>query len=136
MLRRPPRSTRTDTLFPYTTLFRARHPGDPVGGKSGSFRVLADQSFACGIVDAVDAVAGDIAVTPLDVRIHGGEDRVRMLRRLRELLRRHRAGVRDIAFDQESWHGGALLPWARGGQVIGGSDRNSTRMTSSHQCAT
>src|SRR3546814_8851138 len=26
MRRRPPRSTRTDTLFPYTTLFRARHP--------------------------------------------------------------------------------------------------------------
>src|SRR3546814_14703432 len=27
MLRRPPRSTRTDTLFPYTTLFRSpRHP--------------------------------------------------------------------------------------------------------------
>src|SRR3546814_15546386 len=24
MIRRPPRSTRTDTLFPYTTLFRAR----------------------------------------------------------------------------------------------------------------
>src|SRR3546814_17224856 len=24
MLRRPPRSTRTDTLFPYTTLFRSR----------------------------------------------------------------------------------------------------------------
>src|SRR3546814_3126187 len=29
MLRRPPRSTRTDTLFPYTTLFRSRrHPPD------------------------------------------------------------------------------------------------------------
>src|SRR3546814_2776644 len=26
MLLRPPRSTRTDTLFPYTTLFRARGP--------------------------------------------------------------------------------------------------------------
>src|SRR3546814_8406311 len=26
MIRRPPRSTRTDTLFPYTTLFRSR-PG-------------------------------------------------------------------------------------------------------------
>src|SRR3546814_6773899 len=28
MIRRPPRSTRTDTLFPYTTLFRSllRHP--------------------------------------------------------------------------------------------------------------
>src|SRR3546814_18282895 len=27
MIRRPPRSTRTDTLFPYTTLFRSR-PAD------------------------------------------------------------------------------------------------------------
>src|SRR3546814_8212768 len=26
MIRRPPRSTRTDTLFPYTTLFRSAHP--------------------------------------------------------------------------------------------------------------
>src|SRR6056297_3413069 len=26
MIRRPPRSTRTDTLFPYTTLFRTRRP--------------------------------------------------------------------------------------------------------------
>src|SRR3546814_28591 len=26
MIRRPPRSTRTDTLFPYTTLFRANAP--------------------------------------------------------------------------------------------------------------
>src|SRR3546814_6508309 len=31
MIRRPPRSTRTDTLFPYTTLFR-----------SGSFEPVAD----------------------------------------------------------------------------------------------
>src|SRR3546814_1008279 len=28
MIRRPPRSTRTDTLFPYTTLFRSRPVGD------------------------------------------------------------------------------------------------------------
>src|SRR3546814_3177203 len=27
MIRRPPRSTRTDTLFPYTTLFRSAIPG-------------------------------------------------------------------------------------------------------------
>src|SRR3546814_1881867 len=26
MIRRPPRSTLTDTLFPYTTLFRSPHP--------------------------------------------------------------------------------------------------------------
>src|SRR3546814_3200969 len=29
MLRRPPRSTRTDTLFPYTTLFRSDDAGGP-----------------------------------------------------------------------------------------------------------
>src|SRR3546814_17328282 len=34
MIRRPPRSTRTDTLFPYTTLFRSRRVGfdhQPIG---------------------------------------------------------------------------------------------------------
>src|SRR3546814_9993981 len=30
MIRRPPRSTRTDTLFPYTTLFRSAAPADNV----------------------------------------------------------------------------------------------------------
>src|SRR3546814_8204360 len=29
MIRRPPRSTRTDTLFPYTTLFRSPDPPPP-----------------------------------------------------------------------------------------------------------
>src|SRR3546814_13269587 len=29
MIRRPPRSTRTDTLFPYTTLFRSPMPPPP-----------------------------------------------------------------------------------------------------------
>src|SRR3546814_2058043 len=39
MIRRPPRSTRTDTLFPYTTLFRSpselRHRSNYRGGISG-----------------------------------------------------------------------------------------------------
>src|SRR3546814_1982387 len=37
MIRRPPRSTRTDTLFPYTTLFRSlwtAHPGAARGLQS------------------------------------------------------------------------------------------------------
>src|SRR3546814_12417624 len=34
MIRRPPRSTRTDTLFPYTTLFRS---GGPIERRSASF---------------------------------------------------------------------------------------------------
>src|SRR3546814_4789048 len=34
MIRRPPRSTRTDTLFPYTTLFDLVDEGD-LGGEEG-----------------------------------------------------------------------------------------------------
>src|SRR3546814_4468771 len=32
MIRRPPRSTRTDTLFPYTTLFRSQDTGGAIKG--------------------------------------------------------------------------------------------------------
>src|SRR3546814_6638381 len=35
MIRRPPRSTRTDTLFPYTTLFRSRAPQRAAGMMKG-----------------------------------------------------------------------------------------------------
>src|SRR3546814_3520707 len=38
MIRRPPRSTRTDTLFPYTTLFRSR---DEIGGASDRHQIGA-----------------------------------------------------------------------------------------------
>src|SRR3546814_3355057 len=49
MIRRPPRSTRTDTLFPYTTLFRSdRHAGaepDPPDPRpAGSLRTLSHPS--------------------------------------------------------------------------------------------
>src|SRR3546814_12312655 len=36
MIRRPPRSTRTDTLFPYTTLFRSE-PCNPGAKQPGAF---------------------------------------------------------------------------------------------------
>src|SRR3546814_13837227 len=40
MIRRPPRSTRTDTLFPYTTLFRSndRRPRSRAGDHGALFR--------------------------------------------------------------------------------------------------
>src|SRR3546814_6009205 len=41
MIRRPPRSTRTDTLFPYTTLFRSM-----VGTRNAGGGVRAIYSFA------------------------------------------------------------------------------------------
>src|SRR3546814_1894536 len=35
MIRRPPRSTRTDTLFPYTTLCRSTRPGNQYSRRGG-----------------------------------------------------------------------------------------------------
>src|SRR3546814_19458531 len=44
MIRRPPRSTRTDTLFPYTTLFRSiLTTGDDLGQKALLLRVAAER---------------------------------------------------------------------------------------------
>src|SRR3546814_2375974 len=41
MIRRPPRSTRTDTLFPYTTLFRSDEGVDPVPSVEIAGNVIA-----------------------------------------------------------------------------------------------
>src|SRR3546814_5035475 len=48
MIRRPPRSTRTDTLFPYTTLFRSAGGGrnQPRAGDQRSSVVGAGQAGA------------------------------------------------------------------------------------------
>src|SRR3546814_14159209 len=40
MIRRPPRSTRTDTLFPYTTLFRSNPPGSWLGNIRDAVHIL------------------------------------------------------------------------------------------------
>src|SRR3546814_53796 len=48
MIRRPPRSTRTDTLFPYTTLFRShRTPGVPAWAG-----LIAGENCEIGVVRA------------------------------------------------------------------------------------
>src|SRR3546814_13812206 len=67
MIRRPPRSTRTDTLFPYTTLFRSEFGGDgtPAGQRDlmrpGDCRPLEDdldivtfERFGIGLVEPID----------------------------------------------------------------------------------
>src|SRR3546814_4647699 len=52
MIRRPPRSTRTDTLFPYTTLFRSLAMGEAavglhqlVGGAGGHLDMIAEHAI-------------------------------------------------------------------------------------------
>src|SRR3546814_6458757 len=57
MIRRPPRSTRTDTLFPYTTLFRSDDGRHPV--------VRADlQEFGLELVAGADVDRVDLVRQP------------------------------------------------------------------------
>src|SRR3546814_16176929 len=62
MIRQPPRATRTDTLFPYTTLFR-------------SLDQLFDQLFEVGACDRLDEMLRPVGV--------GGDERQVDLGRLR-----------------------------------------------------
>src|SRR3546814_5411732 len=73
MLRRPPRSTRTDTLFPYTTLFRSdryrRH--DAIGHQ----RSVRFHSTA-GVANSGHGSFSDRPKTNPPLRLSAGRDRL------------------------------------------------------------
>src|SRR3546814_498033 len=66
MIRRPPRSTRTDTLFPYTTLFRSVD-----GSLAAEFGLHRDDGQAIGSARAIPAPFADQVVD------HHGHLRIR-----------------------------------------------------------
>src|SRR3546814_17107879 len=66
MIRRPPRSTRTDTLFPYTTLFRSDDDGEHLQ--------RGDQRIAGGDVIVEDNMAGLLAAEIVVVGPHVFDD--------------------------------------------------------------
>src|SRR3546814_18543596 len=49
MIRRPPRSTRTDTLFPYTTLVRSLGTGGDAGAMHEAETILGDRAGGVAI---------------------------------------------------------------------------------------
>src|SRR3546814_1263449 len=71
MIRRPPRSTRTDTLCPYTTLFRSGVPiVAAVNGEAGEIVRAAGAGIACPANDAqalADAIRA-LKATPTEER--------------------------------------------------------------------
>src|SRR3546814_12703740 len=62
MIRRPPRSTRTDTLFPYTTLFRSVVFDDGSGWNYGRHQSPADPRY--GYLRDVDYASGAAIAIP------------------------------------------------------------------------
>src|SRR3546814_18825961 len=69
MIRRPPRSTRTDTLFPYTTLFRSYWK---IGGRLLIFSLFSALLFNEGLnpmqpAQWVDDVPRHLAATGLQI---------------------------------------------------------------------
>src|SRR3546814_6893905 len=65
MILRPPRSTRTDTLFPYTTLFRSLQYPDTFG-RINDYRALAEAVHARGglVAVATDLLALTLIAAP------------------------------------------------------------------------
>src|SRR3546814_7856824 len=109
MLRRPPRSTRPDTLFPYTTLFRSLLPASAASALAAGFRQVAGAGIEH--LPAVGARLGHVLLDHLDADPHLGRDLPR------------RAIGEHVALEREA----APIRHARDRQ-----DRKSTRLNSSH----
>src|SRR3546814_7700037 len=121
MIRRPPRSTRTDTLFPYTTLFRSKLPDQPL--PKARHRTKQPNSLSFDVRAALYQVLG------MDLtQIHGLGPSL-ALKLISE------CGT-DMSRWQSSKHFTSWLCLSPGNKVSGGkvlsSDRKSTRQNSSH----
>src|SRR3546814_15521958 len=66
MIRLPPRSTRTDTLFPYTTLFRSLSGGVVPGGDTS--RLLSIDNIRWIPLDTVNADVAGLSAIAVDLR--------------------------------------------------------------------
>src|SRR3546814_15907616 len=90
MIRRPPRSTRTDTLFPYTTLFRSRSAGREYGRPP-----YISVDMVGGLVEGIDAP--DMPVAGIFLTMTAGDEvnghHVRHQRDIGVALRRARQSL-------------------------------------------
>src|SRR3546814_10026519 len=132
MIRRPPRSTRTDTLFPYTTLFRSAPdlPHRPLSRQGDG----AERHGAALRQRALRAAVEQRARRPR--ADHGGREHWR--RGPRRLLRHRRRAARHGAEPPAATalpgrHGAAdLAERGCGARREAEGDRKSTRLNSRH----
>src|SRR3546814_7348306 len=111
MIRRPPRSTRTDTLFPYTTLFRSRVVGRHGKGSPDGFVGDFIHRHRAGIADRL--LNGQLAAN----RLIDSKALEAALRDGAPLQRNDCARIMALV-DTQAW----IAHWS--------SDRQSTRMNS------
>src|SRR3546814_2046617 len=129
MIRQPPSSTRTDTLFPYTTLFRSIH-----GTYSQSNNTISNLTYAGG-VETMRALpnydnslrSGEIGAEGPIFSLPGGDARLAI-----------GAGYRSnrLRVDSRRIVGGVEAPidvFRESREVL--LDRKRTRLNSSHYCA-
>src|SRR3546814_6180942 len=91
MIRRPPRSTRTDTRFPYTTLFRSN-----VSLERGEFRFQTDADLLNGISQSdIEKKAAEIAQSAVGSEI--AERKKRKDARIAEYVEADAPGHRALA---------------------------------------
>src|SRR3546814_15425780 len=100
MIRRPPRSTRTDTLFPYTTLFRsiinpeAALFGNPIAQAAcAADCVLASAGFANDLLFWCGGCQGSIYPFSGSVAAHVGGVQASLLLTERMIAKLHREGL-------------------------------------------
>src|SRR3546814_14807806 len=118
MIRRPPRSTRTDTLFPYTTLFRSRL-GVALVHEAARQHVVGMRLLYRGCSGAVE-VGHSLFRLPLDRQIRIGKrpDRV-----ARAVHRQHHLAA--VALDTVGQHRLLLAVGIDADALVAAPDRSS-----------
>src|SRR3546814_18866822 len=93
MIRRPPKSTRTDTLFPYTTLFRSPHPQGRQRAEPPPRPAVGATHLEEGLEPHLGKGGRQVIVPVVERRLLAGQDRQFALQ---EITERQPGGV-DIA---------------------------------------
>src|SRR3546814_3185746 len=149
MIRRPPRSTRTDTLFPYTTLFRSCRRARADGRMTMTQHTALDQTAHrdLRVRTEVGAALGDAVMATLTV-----PNEFRNVQGHFPILFRREPGRDDfialalfgfengenLFLDTARWDARyrpwslAIQPFLIGRPATGEGDRKSTRLNSSH----
>src|SRR3546814_2160878 len=73
MIRRPPRSTRTDTLFPYTTLFRSHAEGYAAGEMKHGPIALIDENVPVIVIAPSGPLFEKTVSNMQEVQARGGK---------------------------------------------------------------